>query len=70
MHVIRYRRPETPWSLSRVTVEGGAAKAAAQVERLVRLGYAVAEVTPPLETAPQTDDESDPRWTPTPADPS
>ena len=49
-HAIRYRRPETPWSLSRMTTQN-AKDAAHQVERLIALGYAVADVTPPLEDA-------------------
>lgn len=48
MHAIRYRRPETPWSLSRMTTQS-AKEAAHQVERLVALGYQVKDVTPPLE---------------------
>ena len=46
-HAIFYRRPETPWSLSRMTARG-AAQAAQQVERLIALGYQVKDVTPPL----------------------
>ena len=46
-HAIRYRRPETPYSLSRMTTQS-AAEAAHQVDRLRALGYAVQDVTPPL----------------------
>jgi hypothetical protein len=53
-HAIRYRRPETPWSLSRMTTQN-AKDAAHQVERLIALGYQVADVTPPLDGAPATD---------------
>jgi len=47
-HAIRYRRPETPWSLSKMTTQN-AKDAAQQVERLIALGYVVADVTPPLK---------------------
>ena len=47
LHKIRYRRPETPWSLSQMTTPD-AKEAAIQVDRLVALGYRVADVTPPL----------------------
>jgi hypothetical protein len=61
---IRYRRPETPYSLSRMTTQD-ATQAAAQVERLVALGYVVADVTPPLaQKAPKVPEAGDPRWTP------
>ncbi|HEY0303190.1 MAG TPA: hypothetical protein VGC36_17720 [Rhizomicrobium sp.] len=50
VHKIRYRRPETPWSLSSMTTQT-AADAAIQVQRLVALGYTVSEVSPPLEDA-------------------
>jgi hypothetical protein len=61
---IRYRRPETPYSLSRMTTQD-AVQAAIQVERLIALGYAVADVTPPLalKKAPALE-AGDPRWTP------
>src|SRR5689334_12480058 len=52
-HAIRYRRPETPHSLSRMTTQS-AAEAAHQVDRLIALGYVVQDVTPPL-TAPAED---------------
>ncbi len=51
IHRIRYRRPETPWSLSHMTTQT-AEDAAIQVQRLVALGYTVAEVSTPLEEAP------------------
>lgn len=51
MTTIRYRRPETPWSLSRSTTPD-AARAVLQIARLVALGYEVVDVTPPL-VAPQ-----------------
>ena len=47
VHAIFYRRPETPWSLSRMTAQT-AQEAAQQVERLIALGYQVKDVTPPL----------------------
>jgi hypothetical protein len=47
---IRYRRPETPWSLSQMTTPDAKA-AAIQVDRLVALGYCVTDVTPPLAPA-------------------
>jgi hypothetical protein len=46
-HSIRYRRPETPYSLSRSSAPD-AARAAVQVARLIALGYSVVEVVPPL----------------------
>jgi hypothetical protein len=46
-HAIHYRRPETPWSLSRITTQS-AMQAVQQVERLIALGYKVTDVTPPL----------------------
>jgi hypothetical protein len=53
LHRIRYRRPETPWSLSHMTTQN-AVDAAIQIKRLLALGYAVADVTPPLaEIAPE-----------------
>jgi len=51
VHRIRYRRPETPWSLSQMTTPS-AEDAAIQVKRLLALGYAVADVTPPLAETP------------------
>ena len=56
VHRIRYRRPETPWSLSQMTTQT-AEDAAIQVQRLVRLGYSVSDVTPPLAEAPRVPDE-------------
>ena len=53
-HAILYRRPETPWSASRMTTPN-AAEAARQVERLIALGYAVNEVSPPLTDAAPTE---------------
>lgn len=53
VHRIRYRRPETPWSLSAMTTQT-AADAAIQVQRLVALGYTVSEVTPPLDSVAAT----------------
>jgi hypothetical protein len=50
-YCIRYRRPETPWSLSRMTTPS-AEQAAIQIHRLAALGYAVVDVTPPLVLAP------------------
>jgi hypothetical protein len=44
---ICYRRPETPWSLSRMTAPT-CDDAMLQVLRLQALGYAVTEVMPPL----------------------
>jgi len=46
-HCIFYRRPETPWSLSRITTRN-TGEAEAQVKRLVALGYSVTEILPPL----------------------
>jgi hypothetical protein len=47
VHAIFYRRPETPWSLSRMTAQT-AEEATHQVGRLIALGYQVKDVTPPL----------------------
>lgn len=47
VHRIRYRRPDAPWSLLQMTAPD-AKGAAAQVDRLLALGYQVADVTPPL----------------------
>lgn len=47
-HVIRYRRPETPWRLSQMTTQNSA-EAEIQIKRLLELGYAIADVTPALE---------------------
>lgn len=47
-HAIRYRRPETPGSLTAMTVPTGD-EAALQVKRLIALGYKVVDVVPPLE---------------------
>ena len=58
VHRIRYRRPETPWSLSSMTTQT-AEDAATQVQRLVALGYSVSEVTPPLVEEPRTPDARD-----------
>ena len=56
VHRIRYRRPETPWSLSSMTTQT-AEDAATQVQRLMALGYSVSDVTPPLAEEPRTPDE-------------
>lgn len=48
-HNLRYRRPETPWSLTQITAR--TEDVPLQVERLIALGYAVEEVTPPLTFA-------------------
>ncbi|MEI9990835.1 MAG: hypothetical protein WDM86_12420 [Rhizomicrobium sp.] len=53
IHRIRYRRPETPWSLSQMTTQN-AVDAAAQIKRLQALGYTVADVVPPLAEKPST----------------
>jgi hypothetical protein len=44
VHRIRYRRPETPWSLSQMTTPD-AKEASIHVDRLVALGYQVVDVT-------------------------
>ena len=46
-HTIRYRRPETPYSLSKMTTSNEQG-ALAQIQRLKSLGYTVVEVVPPL----------------------
>ena len=42
---IRYRRPETPWSLVKMTVPNGEEATEIQKARLEALGYAVIDVT-------------------------
>ena len=56
VHKIRYRRPETPWSLTQMTTQT-AEDAALQVQRLVALGYSVTDVTPSLAPAAVAADE-------------
>lgn len=46
-HTIRYRRPETPYSLSKMTTSNEQG-ALTQIQRLKTLGYTVVEVIPPL----------------------
>jgi hypothetical protein len=46
-HTIRYRRPETPYSLSKMTTSNREG-ALMQIQRLKSLGYTVVEVVPPL----------------------
>jgi len=46
-HVITYRRPANPWSLGRMTVQTDV-ETAAQVQRLISLGYTVIDVLPPM----------------------
>lgn len=46
-HTIRYRRPETPYSLSKMTTSNEQG-ALTQIQRLKTLGYTVVEVVPPL----------------------
>jgi hypothetical protein len=48
-HTIRYRRPETPYSLSKMTTSNEKG-ALAQIQRLKTLGYTVVEVVPPLSS--------------------
>ena len=47
-HTIHFRRPETPYSLSKMTVLN-TQDASSQIHRLKALGYAIIEVVPPLE---------------------
>jgi hypothetical protein len=46
-HTIRFRRPETPYSLSKMTASSEQ-ETMAQIQRLKSLGYAIVEVIPPL----------------------
>jgi len=46
-HTIRYRRPETPYSLSKMTTSNTQG-ALTQIQRLKTLGYTVVEVIPPF----------------------
>jgi len=46
-HVILFRRPETPYGVSKVCVPREA-NAARQLQRLESLGYVILDVTPPL----------------------
>ena len=47
IHSIHFRRPDTPYSLSKMTAPNEQ-EAAAQIQRLKALGYTVTEVVPPL----------------------
>ena len=47
-HTIHFRRPETPYSLSKMTVLNSQ-EASTQIHRLKALGYAIIEVLPPLD---------------------
>jgi len=58
VHAIFYRRPETPWSLSRMTAQS-TKEAAHQVDRLKALGYEVKDITPPLVEPASADLSSD-----------
>jgi hypothetical protein len=42
---IRYRRPETPWSVGKMTVPDGEEATEIQKARLEALGYSVIDVT-------------------------
>ena len=46
-HVILFKRPETPYGVSKVCVPPEA-NAARQLQRLESLGYTILDVTPPL----------------------
>ncbi len=46
-HTIRFRRPELPYGVSRMFVPPEV-DAATQIRHLVRLGYTIVEVSPPL----------------------
>lgn len=48
-HTIRFRRPETPYSLSKMTASN-VQETMVQLQRLKSLGYTIIEVTPPLES--------------------
>lgn len=53
-HTIRFRRPETPYSLSKMTASNQE-ETMVQIQRLKMLGYTIIEVVPPLEAeAPAT----------------
>jgi hypothetical protein len=52
-HTIRYRRPETPYSLSKMTTSNEQG-ALTQIQRLKTLGYTVVEVVPPLARDPSS----------------
>jgi hypothetical protein len=47
-HRIHFRRPETPYSLSKMTASSQH-EALLQIRRLKALGYTITEVIPPLE---------------------
>jgi hypothetical protein len=51
LFVIRYRRPEAPWSLIEMTVPNGEEAAQMQRMRLVALGYSVVDVSPSIPAA-------------------
>ena len=48
-HTIHFRRPETPYSLAKMTT-WNEQEAATQIQRLKALGYEIVEVIPPLAT--------------------
>ncbi|MGA7711163.1 MAG: hypothetical protein WCA81_04620 [Rhizomicrobium sp.] len=47
-HTIRFRRPETPYGVSRMVVPPEV-DAAGRVRHLESLGYSIVDVTPPLQ---------------------
>jgi hypothetical protein len=47
-YTIRYRRPETPYALSRIVVPDGT-NPREHIRRLETLGYAIVEISPPLD---------------------
>lgn len=47
IHTIHFRRPDTPYSLSKMTAPNEQ-EAMMQIQRLKALGYTVTEVMPPL----------------------
>ena len=50
---IRYRRPEAPWSLAKMTVPNGEEAALAQKARLEALGYWVIDIAPSIPPTTQ-----------------
>jgi hypothetical protein len=53
-HIIRYRRPEAPWSVVHMTVPNGADATKVQTMRLEALGYSIIDVTPPFSPVAST----------------
>jgi hypothetical protein len=56
-HTIRFRRPEQPYGTSKMCVPPEA-DASAHIRNLVRLGYTILEVSPPIAGYGPTQNQS------------